>query len=173
MTETNNQEQLTIRQQDILGILVREYVHTAQPVGSLVITQKYGLSYSSATVRNELAYLEEAGYLSQPHTSAGRVPTEKGYRYFVARLMDEAELPLSERTMIRHQFHQLRMDLDQWMRLAAAVLAHALAVSGPGDFTLYTPGASQTRQVGLSERSDVSAGAGALWRHCASGHGHA
>jgi heat-inducible transcriptional repressor len=82
------------------------------------------LQVSSATVRNELAVLDDLGYLQQLHTSAGRIPTEKGYRYFVQRLVGEFELPLDERQMIRHQFHQTRLELDQWMRLAAAVLAH-------------------------------------------------
>jgi heat-inducible transcriptional repressor len=118
-------EKLTDRRQAILGLVVRQYIATATPVGSKTIVQRYGLGISSATVRNEMAYLEEQGYLTHPHTSAGRVPTEKGYRYFVERLMGEAELPLAEQRTIRHQFHQARLDLEQWMKLAAAVLARA------------------------------------------------
>jgi heat-inducible transcriptional repressor len=72
-----------------------------------------------------MAYLEEHGYLTHPHTSAGRVPTEKGYRYFVEQLMVDVALPLEERLMIEHQFHQVQLDLSQWMRLAATVLAHS------------------------------------------------
>ncbi len=75
-------------------------------------------------MRNEFSVLDDLGYLIQLHTSGGRAPTEKGYRYFVQRLVGEFELPLDERQMIRHQFHQARLDLNQWMRLAAAVLAH-------------------------------------------------
>lgn len=119
--ETN--AELTPRQRAIFKILVQEYVSTATPVGSSTIQHLGGLGVSSATIRNELATLEELGYVSQPHTSAGRVPTVKGYRYFVQQLMEEAELPLVEQRMIRHQFHQIRHDLDQWMRLSAAVLA--------------------------------------------------
>jgi len=114
---------LTDRRQAVLGLVVRQYIATATPVGSKTIVEKYGLGVSSATIRTEMAYLEEQGYLSHPHTSAGRMPTEKGYRYFVERLMGEAELPLAEQRTIRHQFHQARLDLEQWMRLAAAVLA--------------------------------------------------
>ena len=114
---------LTDRRQAVLGLVVRQYIATATPVGSRTIVEQYGLGISSATIRNEMAYLEEQGYLTHPHTSAGRVPTEKGYRYFVERLMGEAELPLAEQRTIRHQFHQARLDLEQWMRLAAAVLA--------------------------------------------------
>lgn len=116
---------LTERQKKILGLVVREYVETAQPVGSETLVRKSGLRVSSATIRNELATLEELGYLTHPHTSAGRMPTEKGYRYFVETLMEEFELSPVEQRMIRHQFHQVTLDVDQWMRLAAAVLARA------------------------------------------------
>ena len=115
-------DELTARQQLILGLVVREYTSTAQPVGSRTL-QEYGLGVSSATIRNEMARLEELGYLTHPHTSAGRVPTERGYRYFVERLMSESHLPLEEQRTIRHQFHQVGVDLEQWMRLAASVLA--------------------------------------------------
>ncbi|MFB0535548.1 MAG: heat-inducible transcriptional repressor HrcA [Anaerolineae bacterium] len=118
-------EELTDRRQAVLGLVVRQYIATATPAGSKTIVEQYGLGVSSATIRSEMAYLEEQGYLTHPHTSAGRVPTEKGYRYFVERLMGEAELPLAEQRTIRHQFHQARLDLEQWMRLAAAVLARA------------------------------------------------
>ena len=116
-------QDLTARQQAILGLVVREYVATATPVSSKVIVEAYGLGISSATVRNEMARLEEAGYLTHPHTSAGRVPTDQGYRYFVERLLGETELPLAERRMIRHQFHQVRPEMDQWLKLSASVLA--------------------------------------------------
>ncbi len=115
-------EELTARQQLILGLVVRDYVASAQPVGSKTI-EAYGLGVSSATIRAEMASLEDLGYLTHPHTSAGRVPTELGYRYFVERLMRESQLPVKERRTIRHQFHQVGVDLEQWMRLGASVLA--------------------------------------------------
>jgi heat-inducible transcriptional repressor len=118
-------QDLTVRQQAILGLVIREYVTAATPISSKVIVEAYGLGISSATVRNEMARLEEAGYLTHPHTSAGRVPTDKGYRYFVERLLGETELPLAERRMIRHQFHQVRPEMDQWLKLSASVLAQA------------------------------------------------
>jgi heat-inducible transcriptional repressor len=83
----------------------------------------YDLGVSSATVRNEMARLEELGYLTHPHTSAGRVPTDTGYYFFVERLLGEVTLPATERRMITHQFHQARLDMNQWMRLAASTLA--------------------------------------------------
>jgi heat-inducible transcriptional repressor len=113
---------LTPRQQLILGLVVREYIATAQPVGSRSL-EGLGLGVSSATIRHEMGVLEELGYLTHPHTSAGRVPTEQGYRYFVERLMRESQLSVEEQRTIRHQFHQVGVDLEQWMRLAASVLA--------------------------------------------------
>jgi heat-inducible transcriptional repressor len=115
-------DELTPRQQLILGLVIREYIATAQPVGSKTV-QGYGLGVSSATIRNEMVVLEELGYLIQPHTSAGRLPTDLGYRFFVERLMRESQLPVNEQRTIRHQFHQVGVDLEQWMRLAASVLA--------------------------------------------------
>ncbi|MEA3377048.1 MAG: heat-inducible transcriptional repressor HrcA [Chloroflexota bacterium] len=119
----DTRQELTARQRTILGLTVREYVKTASPVSSRALVERYGLPVSSATVRNELAYLEETGHLTHPHTSAGRVPTHEGYRYFVERLLGEVELPLRERLTIVHQFHQARQNLEQWMPLAASMLA--------------------------------------------------
>jgi heat-inducible transcriptional repressor len=117
-------EQLSERQEVILGLLIRDYIETAVPVSSKALVEKYKLGVSSATVRNEMVALTEQGYLRQPHTSAGREPTEAGYRYFVQRIVGENELPLAERRTISHQFYQARRDVDEWMRLAASVLAH-------------------------------------------------
>lgn len=114
---------LTERQQYILGIVVRSYIETGIPVGSKTLVEQYELDVSSATVRNEMAALTELGYLTQLHTSAGRIPTEMGYRYFVQELLGEFRLPFDEQEMIRHQFHQARLELSQWVRLAAAILA--------------------------------------------------
>lgn len=116
--------ELSDRQQAILRLVIQEYVNSATPVSSKTILHGYKLGVSSATVRNEMAALEELGYLTHPHTSAGRVPTEAGYRLFVQRLMEQIDLPLDEQRMISHQFHQARLELDQWLRLSAAVLAH-------------------------------------------------
>lgn len=114
----------TERQRFLLALVVHEYARTAAPIGSRYLVEHYNLGMSSATVRNELAALTEMGYLRQPHTSAGRVPTEEGYRYFVGRLLQETHLPETLRHTIAHQFYQMGSDVDQWMRLAASVLAH-------------------------------------------------
>jgi heat-inducible transcriptional repressor len=115
---------LTKRQQRILAMIVRSHVETGLPVGSKTLVEEFALDVSSATVRNEFVRLSELGYVVQLHTSAGRVPTELGYRYFVQKLLGEFRLPFHERQMIEHQFHQARLEIGQWMRLAAAILAH-------------------------------------------------
>ncbi|MGB2896133.1 MAG: heat-inducible transcriptional repressor HrcA [Anaerolineales bacterium] len=114
---------ITDRQETILALTVREYTETTRPVGSKRLIDRYSLGVSSATVRNEMAALTDSGYLRQPYTSAGRIPTEAGYRYFVRRLLGETELPITEKRMISHQFHQAPLDMDEWLRLSASILA--------------------------------------------------
>ena len=117
--------ELSPRQQTILNLVVHTYVATASPVSSKALLENSNLNVSSATVRNEMAELEELGYLMHPHTSAGRIPTDKGYRYFVERLLGDVELPVDEKNTIRHQFHQAKLEVAQWMQLAAVVLARS------------------------------------------------
>jgi heat-inducible transcriptional repressor len=110
-------------------------------VGSKRLAEHYRINLSSATIRNEMGILTEMGYLQQPHTSAGRVPTEEGYRYFVSQMMNQAELPQSVQRTISHQFHQSRPDVDQWMTLAASILAH----QSQGVSVVTAPHAEQSR----------------------------
>jgi heat-inducible transcriptional repressor len=116
---------LTERQQAILRLVVREYVATGRPVGSKTLVENSGIGVSAATIRNDMAALEELGYLEHLHTSGGRIPTDRGYRYFVAHLMGDVELPSSEQLTILHQFRQVELQLEQWIELAAATLARA------------------------------------------------
>ena len=116
--------ELTERQKTLLLLIIRDYIESAQPVGSKRLAEHYNINVSPATIRNEMAALTEKGFLRQPHTSAGRVPTEEGYRFFVSELMYQAELPETVQRTISHQFHQSRPDIDQWMTLAASILAH-------------------------------------------------
>lgn len=116
-------EDLNERQRAILRMIIEQYVATARPVASEALGSVYGLNISSATIRNTMGDLERLGYIAQPHTSAGRVPSDKGYRYFVEHLMGSAALPLDEQRTIDHQFHQVQMNVDEWVHLAAAVLA--------------------------------------------------
>src|SRR5215213_5355147 len=114
--------ELTERQKTLLLLIIRDYIESAQPVGSKRLAEHYRIGLSSATIRNEMAALTEMGYLRQPHTSAGRVPTEEGYRYFVSQMMHKAELPVSVQATISHQFHQSPADVEQWMTLAVSVV---------------------------------------------------
>jgi heat-inducible transcriptional repressor len=140
--------ELTSRQQLILGLVIREYVASetenedgtrrVQPVGSKGLVERYNLDISPATIRSELAKLEDQGYLMHRHTSAGRIPTDSGYRYFVETLMGDVDLSAEEQRTIVHQFHQARLDLDQWMKLAASVLART-----SGSVSIVTPPRAQ------------------------------
>ncbi len=115
--------EMTERRQLILKLVIQEFIETSTPVASELLVRKYALTYSSATIRNELAALEDLGYLTHWHTSAGRAPTDAGYRYYVENLMDRTPLSATEQRTIRHQFYQVRSELDQWIQLAGAVLA--------------------------------------------------
>jgi heat-inducible transcriptional repressor len=115
---------LTDRQKLILTLIIHEHIQSAQPIGSKTLVEKYNLAMSSATVRNEMAALTDYDLLRQPHTSAGRVPTEEGYRYFVGNLTQKSGLPTTTRRTITHQFYQSRQDVEQWLKLAASVLAN-------------------------------------------------
>src|SRR3989344_410354 len=99
---------MDIRKQKILAAIVKEYSETANPVGSKEIMDRYNLKVSSATIRSEMAELEKEGYISQPHKPAGRVPTDKGYRYFVNQLMRRFELSEKERKMLRDELGKLK-----------------------------------------------------------------
>ncbi len=112
---------LTERQKTILFLVVREYIDSGQPVGSKSLVKNFQLGVSSATVRNEMRALTEMGYL---RTTSGRIPTEAGYRYFVSQVMKEADLPNAVQRTISHQFTQTHSTTDEWMTLAASVLAH-------------------------------------------------
>ena len=132
---------LTERRSSLLNLIVQEYVDTAQPVGSKYIVGKHRMDVSPATVRIEMSRLEDEGFITQPHTSAGRVPSDKGYRYYVESLMSEESIPWQERETIRHQFHQAERAMEQWFQLAAAVLAHSVS-----NFAVVTsPRSKETR----------------------------
>jgi heat-inducible transcriptional repressor len=115
----------TERQRAILRLIVQDYIGGGRPVGSKSLVDRYPIGVSSATIRNEMAELEELGYIEHLHTSGGRVPTVDGYRFYVRHLMGQVELPSVEQIMISHQFRQAAVQLDAWMELAATVLAES------------------------------------------------
>ena len=106
----------------ILKHIVEQYIDRAVPVPSQSIAREHGLVVSSATIRNEMAHLEKEGYIIRPHTSAGSVPLDKGYRYYVESLK-YIELPPAERRLISHLFHQVEAETEHWLSLAATLLA--------------------------------------------------
>ncbi len=116
-------DELTPRQHEILRLVVQEYVGAGRAVASQTLIERYPLRVSSATVRNEMAVLERLGLIEQLHTSAGRVPTDRGYRYYVEHFATQSSLPANEQLMIRHQFRQVETQLESWLELAASVLA--------------------------------------------------
>jgi heat-inducible transcriptional repressor len=113
---------LSSRQQRILETIVGQYIARARPVPSQSIIIDQGLGVSSATIRNEMAVLEEEGYILRPHTSAGSVPTDKGYRNYVEAI-GEIELPHAEREQVSQLFARMEGELDEWLNLAASLLA--------------------------------------------------
>lgn len=114
---------LQARQAQILRLIIDDYIASANPVGSATIVRRHGLGVSSATVRHAMAELEEQGYINHPHTSAGRIPSDKGYRYYVETLMEEEDVDVTTRVTVQHQFHQVTTDLEEWVQLAASVLS--------------------------------------------------
>jgi heat-inducible transcriptional repressor len=110
------------RRFEVLRAIVADYVSNQEPVGSKMLVERYNLGVSSATVRNDMAALEEEGYIAQPHTSAGRVPTDKGYRLFVDRLSEIKPLSTAERTAIQG-FLDGAIDLDDVLRRSVRLLA--------------------------------------------------
>lgn len=123
------------RKADILRAVVEEYIDTAQPVGSSRIVQSGALQVSPATVRNEMSVLEREGYLIQPHTSSGRVPTEKGYRFFVDQLTTKGTLQPAQRQAVQSFFSHTHGALEQMLhdtsRLLLSLTDYAAVVIGP------------------------------------------
>jgi heat-inducible transcriptional repressor len=143
---------LDLRSESILRAVIDEYVSTAVPVGSQSLVERYSLGVSSATVRNVLAELEMNGLLTHPHTSAGRIPTDAGYRYFVESISAASQLAPVEQLMIRHQFGQVQHASEQWFRLAATTLASANRTAGLA--TQAKPRAAHVRRLDLVSISD-------------------
>jgi heat-inducible transcriptional repressor len=130
---------LTRRQEQILACIVRAYTTKAEPVSSKFVAETFELGVSPATIRNEMAVLEDLGYIAQPHTSAGRVPTENGYRYFVTYLLNAIELTVADQQRITERMRAVPMATEQWMRHAASALSRTTQAA-----SLVTSPSSQT-----------------------------
>lgn len=114
---------LSDRQRLILNAIVDNYIHSAEPVGSRTISKREGIGFSSATIRNEMADLEELGYLEQPHTSAGRVPSTKGYRFYVDNLIRPQQLSELERSKLKQLFAERIQHFEQVIEYTAQILS--------------------------------------------------
>ncbi|NLJ56971.1 MAG: heat-inducible transcription repressor HrcA [Firmicutes bacterium] len=115
---------ISARKQVILQAIVTEHIKSAQPIGSRTIARRYKIGLSSATIRNEMADLEEAGYLFQPHTSAGRVPSQKGYRYYVDQLMEAPELEEKEKARIKEVYaYEKLKEIEEIIKYTSQLLS--------------------------------------------------
>lgn len=111
------------RQQEILAAVIEEYTNSAIPVGSKILVEKYKFDLSPATMRNDMVKLEKEGYLHQPHISAGRIPTDKGYKFFVEEIMGDAELSLSDQKKLQTELLKLRAQHQRLSRTTAKLLS--------------------------------------------------
>lgn len=111
------------RKRLILQAIIEDYINTAEPVGSRTISKKYLTSTSPATIRNEMADLEEMGYIEQPHTSAGRIPSDKGYRLYVDNMMEQQAINKSQNDMIKKEFTDTLGEIDRLIKHASKLLS--------------------------------------------------
>jgi len=123
------------RKQKVLAAVIQDYILTGEPVGSRTIARRYNLGVSPATIRNEMADLEEMGLLEQPHTSAGRVPSDHGYRYYVDCLLPPAQLTPVEEEYVRQRYNQKMLEIEQVLaettRLISDMTSYAAIALGP------------------------------------------
>ena len=123
-------EEYKLRKDRILGITVKEYVRSVTPVSSKLISMEYPLDLSSATIRNILAELEQEGLLCHPHTSAGRIPTELGYRYYVDNLMHEIQLLEEEKNQIQTEYRRAHLELESLLERTSRLISETTQYTG-------------------------------------------
>ncbi|SRR5690606_35653787 len=147
---------LTERQKKILQAVVDDYIQTAEPVGSRAVSKRKGVGFSAATIRNEMADLEEMGYLEQPHTSAGRIPSHLGYRYYVDHLLSPLRPRMSDIQKLKRLFTIQRDELEQVFQETAAILSkltqYTTVILGP---MVYEDRLRHLQVVSLSENNAV------------------
>lgn len=148
---------LTERQRQILSAIVDDYIRSAEPVGSRSISKRGSVGFSPATIRNEMSDLEEMGYLEQPHTSAGRIPSHKGYRYYVDHLMKHGSLAKQEVELMKVFFADKMQEMERVIQQVATILSNLTSytsiVMGP---EVYGTTLKHLQIVPLSDRSAVA-----------------
>ncbi len=142
---------LSPRTETILNSIVGQYITKAIPVPSQSIIKDCELGISAATIRNEMAHLEQEGYITRPHPSAGSIPSDKGYRRYVESIGD-IKLPLAEQRLVSHLFHQVERELDEWLNLAATLIAQM--VQNVAVVTMPKPEACQFKHLELVSLQD-------------------
>lgn len=136
---------LTARQTRLLKALIDEYLSTAEPVGSLVLEKKYNLGVSPATIRNEMSTLTTMGYLKQPHTSAGRVPTPSAMKFYISQLMDEKAMSITDEVRAKENIRVAQTNVDRLMNEVTHLLSEntgSLAVASTEDGSIWSHGFS-------------------------------
>ncbi|HEV8333648.1 MAG TPA: hypothetical protein VGQ22_19645, partial [Steroidobacteraceae bacterium] len=135
MSSQTTDESLNDRAQHLLKLLVEHYIRDGQPVGSRTLSRDVGMSLSAATIRNVMADLEELGFVHSPHTSAGRIPTDKGYRFFVDQIITPGGLPAGKKQQVRDFFAHAHGELEQMLHDTSTLLSSltdcAALVIGP------------------------------------------
>ncbi len=121
---------MTSRQGEILRALVKEYVASGEPVGSQILVEKFGMTFSPATVRKEMSVLEQMGLLSSPHTSAGRIPTDRAFQLYLADLVNLFEITLNQKTELEDLYRSAALQLDQLLKTTAQMLAQTSNFAG-------------------------------------------
>ncbi|UCG54056.1 MAG: heat-inducible transcription repressor HrcA [Dehalococcoidia bacterium] len=135
----------------VLRSITKQYIARAVPISSASIVGESGLDVSSATIRNEMVFLENDGYIIRPHHAAGSIPSDKGYRYYVGTL-SHIELPLAEKRLIDHLFHQVEDNLEEWLGLAVTLLAQR--VQNVAVITMPKPPACKLKHLELVSLQD-------------------
>ena len=126
---------LNDRKKQVLQAVIEEYINTAEPVSSATIVEKYGLNFSSATIRNDMAELEQEGFLEKPHTSAGRIPSVKGYRLYVDELLNDENISLEEIQYIKTQLETKVNEIEDLTKITTNTISdithYATVAIGP------------------------------------------
>jgi heat-inducible transcriptional repressor len=148
---------LSERQKMILTAIIDDYIRSAEPIGSRSVSKRGDVGFSPATIRNEMSDLEELGFLEQPHTSAGRVPSQKGYRYYVDHLLGPGSLSFSEKELIKNFFENKIEEMESVVQQAASILSgltnYTAIVLGP---ETYKTTLASLQLIPLNERSAVA-----------------
>lgn len=147
------------RQSTLLQAIIQEYIKTARPVGSHTLVDEYGFDYSPATIRNDMAALERAGLITQPHTSAGRIPTEKGYQFYIQNFLQQRTVEQRKRHSMEQVFVQRINDAEELLKQAARTLAdvtdEAVVMSLDSGDTYYTGISHMLRKPEFAQTSSM------------------